>query len=135
MLDTIYIYRPTGFVADTISQTNASAGVTVKFGDNLLLSAVFNDGTNPIELPADATGVLNVKQAGAYGSTAILNAASWTKQPAAANGYQFALTVNGGALMAALGNAASVTLSAEVQWTTGGVKTTSTTFNFTVVNH
>jgi hypothetical protein len=99
------------------------------------LDAVFNDGVNPLELPADAAGVLTVKQTAAFKQTAILTGASFTKQPAAATGYRFSVPITGSALDGVLMNSPSVTFAAEITWTTGDVVTTTPSFNFTVLNN
>ncbi len=135
MTDTVFIVAATGFASDLLGSASATAGVTVKRGDTLLLDAVFNDGVNPLELPADAAGVLTVKQVSAFAQTAILSAGSWAKQPSASGGYQFNLAISGSGLDGVLGNAPSVQLSGEITWTTGGVRTTTPTFNFTVGNN
>jgi len=135
MIDTLYVYQPTGFVGDAITQTAATLGVSVKRGDNLQLYVVFHNGVAPIELPADGAGTLSVKAVGGFAQSAVLTAGTWTKQPSAAGGYLFAVTISGGAVDPTLGNAPWMAYSAEIAWTTGGVKTTTPTFGFTVLNN
>ena len=131
----LYIYEPNGFVADILSNSSVTNGIVVKRGDNLVVRGIFHDGVEAIELPADAAGSFVVKASKHYDGAAILQAGSWAKQASAGEGYEFSVSVTGSALDGVLGTAESAGLMCEVSWTTGGVRTTTPTAAFTVLNN
>ena len=135
MKATLYIYAANGFASDLVSTNSATSGLAAKRGDHLALSVVFHDGTRAMELPADAAGSFMVKARKGFAGAAVLQAASWTKQAGAEDGYLFTLPVSGGTLDGLLGMAEALPLICEVSWMTGGVRTTTPTAPFTVLNN
>lgn len=131
----LYIHRLTGFLSAKPGAESALQTVAAVLGSTLDLDCVFYDDENDaLDLDPSALGVFVAKQAKQYTSPALVQALTWIKADASADGYRFTIRPASTGLVTLLADQDSVSLMAQIVWTENGVERKTPKFALTVGN-
>ena len=138
----LYFDLDTGVFCSSPGSRDTVSALSFKRGDTVSLAVRFISGIVVQELGVGATGKLGLKEQGEYDADFVASDAAWTKTGTGTSTvYTFNLNLATSELNALLnddgteGNdVASVDLMMEMEWTDGGVTTSSNTITATVHN-